>query len=142
MSRCTVCLDPRLADIDHLLAAGRSGRSLAAEFGIGPDAMRRHVRNHVVPTTTVDLAASGTDPLAELVDRLRPRALDGSNSGTTREYRLALAALAERSAERPAYDVVSDPEWTRLRTVLLEALADEPAVKLKLADAIRRAGAA
>lgn len=137
--RCTVCQDPRVQTLDSLLAQGRSGRSLAAEFGLSPDAVKRHAKAHAAPRDSGRRAPSGADPLSELVDALRSRALDGNNSGTVREYRLALAALTERSAERPAYNVLADPEWLRLRDLLLEALEPYPEARLAVADALRGA---
>jgi hypothetical protein len=43
-TRCTVCQHRRLADITRALETGQSGRSVAAAFGLGLDAVQRHVR--------------------------------------------------------------------------------------------------
>lgn len=142
MSRCTIDASPQRAAIDQLLLAGRSARSLALEFGLSIDAMKRHARNHVrsiEPPQNGELPAS--DPLDELVASLRTAALRGTDPGAAREYRLALAAQTERQAGAPPYEVVTDPQWIRLRGILLAALAPFPEVRTAVADAIRAAGA-
>lgn len=136
MSRsCSICTDARRQDIDFDLAAGKSGRNLAIEYGLSADALKRHARNHAAVASGAPLATN--DPLTELVDAIRPRALDGANAGAIREYRLALAALTERSVERPTYDVRVDPEFLRIRSALLEALKPFPEARLAAADALR-----
>lgn len=153
MSRpCTVCLSVHAQDADALLAAGRSGRSVAAELGLSPSAVKRHALHRVGRQTAPSFAghpaklpaaeygpstANGLDPLDELVTSLRDSALGSPNAGFAREYRLALLAQAERSAERPAYDVLRDPEWLRLRRLLVAALAPYPEARQAVADAIR-----
>lgn len=137
---CLICIDPRVQAVDALLAGGRSARSLAIELGLPPEALKRHVRNHQslhVVSAVIQPPPTGADPLGELVAALRMRALAGSDAAS-REYRLGLASLAARGAERPDYDVLADARWIRLRTILLDAFADDPAARLRLADAIRR----
>lgn len=142
MTRCTVCLDSRRQAVDAALAAGRSARSLAAEYGLSPDAMKRHARTHaLIPERATAPRSADGDPLGELIEALRQRALDGSNPAHVREYRLALATQAERTMERPAYDVLADPGWLELRLVILEALRPFPAAGLAIADALGRRGA-
>ena len=47
MRACSVCSDPRVQAIDTLLAAGRSARSLAIEYGFHPRVLQRHRTSHV-----------------------------------------------------------------------------------------------
>lgn len=47
MSRpCTVCLHPELAELERLLTDRHSAASVAAGFGLSPDAVKRHARAH------------------------------------------------------------------------------------------------
>jgi hypothetical protein len=144
MSRCTIDASSHRGAIDQLLLGGRSARSIALEFGLSIDAMKRHARNHVraaeAPPTNGELPV-GADALDELVASLRLAALRGTDPSAAREYRLALAAQAERHAEAPPYEVVTDPQWTRLRAILLTALAPFPEARLAVANALRSAGA-
>lgn len=136
MSRsCLTCASPQVQAINALLAAGRSARSLAAEFGLPPESLKRHARNHGVAPATPE---QSTDPLDELVAALRERALGSQNSSFAREYRLAISALSERNAAPPAYDVLRDADWLRLREAMLTALRPYPDAREAIADALRQ----
>ena len=139
MSRtCTVCNHPQAQDIDFELAAGRSSRALASAYGLGPEAVKRHARNHAPQPAPITDEPTGADPLDELAASLRTRALAGSDAAA-REYRLALAALEDRGNVRPEYNVLEDPEWIRIRTLMLDTLSAYPEAKYAVADALRDA---
>jgi hypothetical protein len=137
---CSVCTHSSITAIDALLADGRSARAVARDFGLSYDAVVRHARNHRkanVPTED----APGLDPLADLVAMLRARAFSSSNPAAAREYRLALAAQAAQRSAAPAYQVLEDPEFIRVRDIILAATAPYPEVHGAIADALRVAGA-
>jgi hypothetical protein len=133
--RCQVCLDSRVQAIDAALATGKSARSLAREFSLSDRAMQRHAVSHKPAPEPVASPAS-VDPLAELIEHLRQRALGGSDAAA-REYRLALAAQTDQSAGAPEYDVLRDAGWLALRGLILGAL--DPKARKKVMDAIRAA---
>ena len=137
--RCTICLDPRVQDVNAALAV-RSGRSVAQEYGLGVESMKRHARSHLPPSDPGPTRSDPptVNPLAELAGALKTRALNGSDAAS-REYRLVLAAQAEQAAVPAAYDVLRDETWLRLRGLLLRALDDEPAARQKVMAAIREA---
>lgn len=139
--RCTVCIDPRVQEIDSVLAV-RSARSTAQEYGLGIESMKRHARMHLDRSARPEPPPAATprpaDPLAELGEALKTRALNGSDAAS-REYRLVLAAQAQQAATPAAYDVLRDESWVRLRALLLRALSDEPVARQKVIDAIREA---
>jgi len=136
---CTVCSLPLAGAINELLRGGRSARAIAADFGVGYDALTRHSRNHVVKRAA-PVPESVDDPLDELVVALRVRALAG-NPSDTREYRLALAAQADvRHAAPPSRDLASEPEWIRIRTMMLAALDPFPEARIAIATALSAAG--
>jgi len=45
---CTVCIHPSSTAIDSDLLDGFSGNSIAEEFGVSPDAIKRHRREHLL----------------------------------------------------------------------------------------------
>lgn len=139
MSRnCGICANPNRATIDAELLAGTTARRVASDYGLSYDATARHARNHAAaPRPSVPPPPDDADALDELTAALRLRALAGSDSAT-REYRLSLTAQAARAAAPVTFDVLRDPAWLRLRTILLDAYADDPAGQARLADAIRR----
>lgn len=137
---CTICTDRALAAIEAGLASGRSAGSLAAEHGLGEDAIRRHARSHrgraliAVQAAEVDETA---DPLDRLVSMLEAR-LPGADPATLREYRLALLSqLTRRNASNviPTADILATEAWTSRRTRLLEALEPFPEARLAVARA-------
>jgi hypothetical protein len=133
---CTVCSLPLAGAINELLRSKRSARAIAAEFGISYDALTRHARNHLAKPASTDAPAATADPLDELVAALRTRALAG-NPSDTREYRLALAALADlRHATPPTRDLAGEPEWIALRSTMLRALEPFPDARQAVADAL------
>jgi hypothetical protein len=134
--RCSVCSSQSLPDVDYQLAAGRSSASIAAEFSLGREAVKRHARNHSkLAPEPAEAPSDGADPLTELAASLRTRALAGSDNAS-REYRLALSALAERGLARPAYNVLEDPEWIAIRTETLSILYDQfPEARMALIHA-------
>src|SRR5688500_20223875 len=46
--RCTVCHDPRQAEVDRALGLGTSDHEVARRFGLTRDAVRRHRLNHLL----------------------------------------------------------------------------------------------
>ncbi len=134
--KCTTCLNPRHQDIDAALIGGRSGPQVAAAFGLSPDSVKRHRRNHMTRAPELpETPSDGSDPLGELTAALRLRALAGSDNAS-REYRLALAAMSQRGQERPAFNVLEDPQWIRLRTKVLDILYNQfPEARMALIHA-------
>jgi hypothetical protein len=143
---CSICSRVDVAALNELVRGGQSARSVARQHGLSEDAFDRHVKNHLgdrargTKAQVIAPLAAGVDPLAELIEKLRTRALAG-NPNDTREYRLALAAQqAERASSIPAHDLAHDPEWIALRSLVLAALAPYPEARLAVANAIRSAG--
>jgi transposase-like protein len=138
---CSICSRPDAGAVGELLRSGRSVRSVALEFGLSDDALGRHARHHVsrpaAPASSHPRAAAPAgDPLDELVQALRVRALAGSPADT-REYRLALAAQSDaRHSAPPQRDLATEPEWLALRTAMLAALDGFPEARQALADAL------
>lgn len=128
----------------EMLQSGRSVRSVALEVGLSEDALGRHAKNHLPasrlasrPPRRETLANRvANDPLDELVDALRARALAGSDAAS-REYRLALQAQsAARHAAAPTRDLESEPEFIALQTRLLRLLEPFPEAQQIVADGL------
>lgn len=144
---CSICSRSDATALNQLLRDGQSARSVALRFGISEDALGRHAKNHLgeaprggkatSKAPVIAPLAAGVDPLDELIEKLRARALAG-NPNDTREYRLALAAQqADRASALPARDLVHDPDWIALRSRILASLAPFPEARLAVANAIR-----
>ena len=134
--QCMVCRHPEAGAIDEALRDGSTARAVAAEYALSYDAVTRHARNHLSRRTATLNGHAGGDPLDELVDALRTRALAG-DPVVAREYRLALSAQqAAAHAAAPLVDFTTTPEWTGLRTRLLDALDPFPEARLAVVEAL------
>ena len=143
MSRaCTVCASPSAGAIDELLRSGRPAQALATEFAVGQRSMQRHAKAHLDRTVAGSAGDNGQvngDPLDELEDALRARALAG-DPVVAREYRLALSAqAAAQHAAAPTRHLATEPEWTALRSRLVMALEPFPEARRAVVDALGEA---
>src|SRR5215207_6681275 len=149
--RCTVCDHPERHSIDEVLVTGAPYRSVAKQFELSESAVYRHKTEHLpahlLKAREVEEAARADD-LLDQVRNLQAHALDilerAENAG---DLRTALAAisqargnlellgkLAGELTDSPQVNVLVLPEWTRLRTVLLEALTPYPEARASVAD--------
>ena len=133
--RCSICSRTDVASIDVLLLEGRSARSVALDLGLSEDTMQRHHHRHVFAAAPLNLddarRRSAADPLDELVEALRSRALAGD---------VALSAQADvRHAILPTRRLEEEEEWIDLRTRMLAALEPFPEARLAIAAALEPA---
>ena len=68
--QCTVCRHRERSAIDLAAARGVSLGALAKRYGLGPDSLQRHARNHLPPQLRASLLA-GPDLEGVDLDRLR-----------------------------------------------------------------------
>ncbi|MDQ2786843.1 MAG: hypothetical protein M3Y58_17780 [Chloroflexota bacterium] len=152
MSRiCTVCASPNREAIDQALIAGEPVRSVASRYvTIGRMAVQRHKDEHL-PATLAKAHEAGevahADDLLQQVRQLRGKAisilLQAERAGDlktalmgVREARACVELLAEMEGElnrNPVVNVILSPEWTRLRAVIIGALAPYPDARLAIA---------
>ena len=151
---CSICIhDQRLA-IDQALITIGPIRKIAARFGTSASALTRHKAEHLpvqlVKAQEAQEAAQAGDLLTD-VRMLYSKAvgiLEASEQagalavalGGIREARGCLELLAKLQGQlddRPVVNILVLPEWQRLRAVIIEALADEPSARVKVAAALR-----
>jgi hypothetical protein len=138
---CSICTRGDVAAINGLLLDGRSARSVAIDLGLKSTAVQRHVRmkHHTIVTIPAKAVAKPTeDPIDELVNVLRNKALNNSNDAAmVHQYRLALAAQKEaKSATGLVRDLATEPEWLTLRARMLKALEPYPDARVAIAEAL------
>jgi hypothetical protein len=149
--RCTVCDHSEKYSIDEVLVTGSPYRSVAKRFGLSESAVYRHKTEHLPANLLKAKEAqevAQAEDLLEQVKHLQVHALSildlAENAG---DLRTALAAisqargnlellgkLAGELTDSPQVNVLVLPEWTRLRTVLLEALTPYPEARAAVAD--------
>ncbi|WP_435092807.1 hypothetical protein [Clavibacter michiganensis] len=106
---CTICTSPLRQDIEGALVEGDRVSRVALAFGVGPDAIRRHLVKHVSPQVLDAMReVEGLNPstivgrLQELVDAAR----DARDVATDRGN--IAAALRAGDAELRALVVLAD----------------------------------
>jgi len=152
MSRtCTVCVSPHREEIDTALIAGEPVRAVASRYvTIGRMAVQRHKDEHLPQTLAKAHEAeevAHADDLLQQVRQLRGKAvsllLKAEAAG---DYRTALAGIREARSclelllevegelnRAPQVNVILSPEWTRVRAVIIGALAPYPDARLAVA---------
>ena len=65
-NRCTVCNHPSLPEIDRALLVGASLRPLAAQYGLSPSALSRHLKHLRRQLTAEQRRADQADAVAFL----------------------------------------------------------------------------
>jgi len=147
---CTICTHPDHAAINAALVAGEPFRHIAARFDTSTGALQRHRDEHIPATLKTakdaDDAAHADDLLAQVRD-LQGRALTILDTAEEAgDLKTALAAIREARgcielfgrlagelSDGATVNVILSPEWTRLRAVIIGALAPYPDARLAIA---------
>jgi len=150
---CQVCKHPDRDEIDLALVWGDSLRVIAKRYGVSKDSLHRHALNHVPESLRqaqdIREVARG-DKLLERVEKLLSEAESLLQYGKDeqhakawadglRECRACLELLARVTGkldERPVINVLALPEWTALRSAILEALTPYPEGRQAVLEAI------
>jgi hypothetical protein len=147
---CTVCGHRERAAIDAALVANEPFRHIAARFGSSTTALQRHKAEHLPASLMKAQAATEVaqaDQLLAQVRGLHGRArglLDKAEQAGdlrtallgVREARGCLELLAKLLGEldeRPQVNLLVNPEWLRVRDLLLDALAPYPDARAAVA---------
>lgn len=147
---CTICTHAERAAIDAALIANEPYRHIAARFATSTGALQRHKDDHLPATLARAEAATETargDSLLAQVQALKGKAIslllkaEAAGDYRTalsgiREARACLELLAEMEGElnrAPQVNIILSPEWTRLRAVIIGALAPYPDARLAVA---------
>lgn len=161
---CTTCEHPERDTIDLELVGGRAVAHVAERFGLVAQSIHRHKATHlpaslaVVPLPSPEPSADDVARAASLLDRverladeaegfLRAAKKNGSVTqglAAIRELRAILELRGKASGElRPdgpvvnVLNVTADPEWQRIRSTLMAALAPFPEAAQAVAHALR-----
>ena len=152
---CTVCTNPEREAIDRLLVSGASIRETSALYRVSEDALSRHKQEHLPKQL---MKAQEATEIAQADDLLRElRALHAKaislllQAEKIGDYRTALSGIREARGclelmaklqheldDRPQVNVFLSPDWERVETAILTALADQPSAKQRVIDALSR----
>ena len=151
--RCTVCDHPDVNEVNTAILEGIPNRTIAAQFGLKTSSVFRHKCKHL-PKALVQAKkareAAAADSLLTSVYNLQTRAerilIKAEKGG---DHRIALSAIRElRSTvellaklagelqDGTTVNVLVSPEYTELRSTLLNALAPYPDARIAVAEAL------
>ncbi len=152
---CRICKHPRKADIDAALVTGQALRNIAEQFGTSPPALLRHRDAHLATDLVAANQAVQEEQAINVLGEMRvllQRSKDTlARAEATCNWKAAHSALRELRQtlevigrllgdlkDGPTVNValVTSPEWTTLRTKLLNALASFPEARAAVSAAL------
>src|SRR3569623_2367752 len=136
---CTICTHPQRSAIAAAMLSGEALRRVAPQFGISDTALRRHRKDHLPIVLGQAHQAAEIARADDLLDRVRVLEqkaemllASAEQAGDVRTALLAireargclelLAKLLGELDERPQVNLLVNPEWLRVRDLLLDAL--------------------
>jgi len=150
--RCTACVHENRQHIDAALLSGASLRDIAGRYDLSKSALERHKAGHLPAHLARARAAAEVaraDDLLSQVNDLQLRTLKIlSIAETTGDLRVALNAINQaranvellarllgelNDANGTTVNVLVSPEWMRIRTVIVRALAPYPEARSAVA---------
>ena len=154
---CSICEDPRIEEINSLIASQEKLADISRKFAVSEDALSRHKSKCIITalsatSNTKDVIAG--DLLLEQLQAARTKTLElldmaievanskvyGTPSAYLREIREQIKLWAElegRISNQPQITIINNPEWVELRTVIVQALDNFPEAKMAVVNAIR-----
>jgi len=152
--KCSICEHEKVEEINRLLLAGVPLRDLAGRYSVSKTALHRHKESHLPAELTKAREAQDVtkaDSLLDQVIELRNKALSIlAKAERAGELRTALQGVREAKGclellarlqgelqERTTVNVLVNPQWITLRTVILKALDGYPEARQAVARALR-----
>ncbi len=151
---CTICNHPDRKAIESALVEGVGVRVIASRFvPLTRSSIQRHKEEHL----PAKLAKAREAKEVTQADDLLAQARKVQNKATSlllkaeaqgdfktalagcREVRGCIELLAKLMGEldeSPTVNIVINPQWLNIRAVIVEALADHPAARLRVAEAL------
>lgn len=143
---CTVCTHKDIDKINKMLLTTETHRNIAKRFGTSESAMYRHKESHIPEILLKSKDVQETANADSLLDQLRvarertfslldkaEAAADtrvyGAPVAYLREIREQLKFMAElegRLATQPTVNILINPQWVELRSVIIKALEPHP----------------
>jgi len=157
--KCSICTHPKVEEINRRISENEQLADIARELAVSRDALYRHKDKCIVmalcATPNTKEIVKGDALLKQLQD-VREKALSlldmailagdtkvyGAPSTYLSEIRQQIKLWAElegRLASQPTVNVLINPQWIELRTLVLTALDDHPEARQAVIDALSRA---
>lgn len=148
---CTVCTHGERLAIDQALVDGQSFRTIAHQWCVSLDALKRHKRDHLpqslVRAKDAEQVAQADDLLGRIEELQRKTLSILAAAESKGDHNLALRAIGEarRNLEllaeltqqldrRPQVNILLSTEWLTVRSTLLAALHPYPEARAAVAE--------
>jgi hypothetical protein len=140
---CTICTHPQRPEIDRALVEGATYRTIADRYGLSETALKRHKADHLpahVAKARDAAEVADADDLLQQIRALRNKAISIlTKAEQAGDYRTALMGIREARGcvetlmevegeldRRGVVNIVINPAWVEIRTVILSALQPYP----------------
>jgi hypothetical protein len=150
---CTICTHPEREAIDARLVEGESFRNIVERYDVSLGAVNRHNASHIPEALARAAEASEVAHADNLLDQVRRLQASTLNilrkAEKAEEYRTALMAIREARGnlellarlmgelnEGAVVNVLVNPEWHHVRTVIVESLGPYPEARAAVAVAL------
>ncbi len=152
--KCTVCNHSEgFAINEALVVEGKGVRHIAKRFGVGYNAVQRH-KAHIPELLLKAQENMDSYDAASILAKIRDleeetlEQLQGAKDDEDRRYTLAaireqrgnlelVARVAKLISDAPVVNVLTNPQWVEVRTVVLQALEAHPAARNDVVRALK-----
>ncbi len=150
---CTICTHQEREAIDTALLNSEPYRNIMERYAVSLGALNRHNENHIAEALTKAAEASAVAHAGNLIDQVNQlqrstlRILKKAEESD--QFRTALMAIREARGnlellaklmgelnEGAVVNVLVNPEWHHVRTVIVESLAPFPDARVAVAHAL------
>lgn len=154
---CTVCTHPKRSEIDKALLAGDSYRHIASRFDTSTAALQRHKKDHLSEQMARVAERNEQADIRTAIDVVAQlKAINGVTLSVLQDARAAgdgaltlqatdrilkqielQARLIDLIGDGDTINIVVNPAWVEMRTLLFGALVQHPEARLAVAEALR-----
>ncbi len=154
---CSVCGHPKRTGIDGALICRTPYREITRQFGVGKDALSRHLHDHIAPAVAKireeeeargaldvvkQLKAINSASLGILMDARNRSDTDTALKAVDRVLKQLelVAKLTGTLDERPQINIAMNPQWLELRAAIILALEPHEAAREAVLRALEQGG--
>lgn len=151
--KCSICSHLDIDKINFGLISGDSLRDIARRYNLDKSAVLRHKQNHLPAHLIKAEEKADKNRACSLIDEIKLLQLKAERIAEKAEkkgdYRTALSGIRELTRiieilarmqgeiQDQNINIVLNPQWVELRTIILSALDEYPEAKIKVAQAIK-----
>lgn len=155
--QCTVCVHPQSFEInEELIVEGRGVRNISKRFDVSSSAVQRH-KSHIpelLLKAYEDMSSYDATTILRKIRKLEEETLEqlqGAKDDEDRRFVLAaireqrgnlelVARVAKLISDAPTINILQNPQWVEVRSVVIRALAAHPSARESVVRALEEMG--